>query len=110
MNMHPPYKHPLQVTSCSDLFSLAGIWVSFIVLGQLAGTGYLASYFSHHFNASLLWIGCTLGVIYLAMDTTVYLIYRGRLIFDWLPPSLCLTAAVMFPACVIYFVKSIQTL
>lgn len=107
---HSAYRHPLQVMSIADLFSLAGIWVSLIVLGQLAVAGYLATYAEHRWDQPLLMVACSAGAIFLSLDITTYLLLRGRLIFAWLLPSLYLAATALIPAVAVYLLKTLHSL
>jgi hypothetical protein len=110
MNPSYEFENPFLVKRLGDLISLAGIWVAMIVLGQLAMSFYLAKPVGKFLDLPWLHVGCSLAVAYLALDAAVYLCLRGRMIFQWLVPAMCLAGTVMVPGLITYMVQSMHVI
>lgn len=104
------YHNPLMVKGVSDLLALAGIWVVLILVGQVAIGIYMAEPIGKCLGLPVLQAGASLVVAYLALDVVTYLCLRGRLIFQWMVPALCLAAAAAVPGLVVYLAQAIHTL
>ena len=104
------FNNPFVVKRFTDLLALGGIWVAMILIGQVVMTWYVARPLGQFLVVPVLQVAATLGVAYLALDVVVYLVLRGRMIFQWMVPALCVAASVVVPGLVIYLVQAVHRL
>jgi len=93
-----------------DLLALAGIWVVLILIGQVVMGFYTAVPLGKCLGLPALQTGGSLVVVYLALDVVTYLWLRGRLIFQWMVPGLCLAVVTAMPGLIIYLLGAIRRL
>ena len=90
------------VRGVGDLLSMGGTWVAMIVVGQIAMAWHVAQWVERCFAVSAVHVIGSLGLGYFLLDVAVYRILRGRLIFQWTVPALCLIAATMTPCLLVH--------
>ncbi len=96
-------ENPFRVSSLSDLFSLAGIWVVLIVFAQLVVASDVAGPLGAYLGMPECVVAGVLAAIYLAVDVTMYRLLCGRVIFQWMVPALWVAAAAVVPGAFVYF-------
>lgn len=110
MDSSSQFNNPFAVKRFTDLLALAGIWVALILIGELGMACYLAEPAGRYLRVPALQVGGTLAVMYLALDVVVYLVLRGRMIFQWMVPALWVAAAVVVPGMLVYLVEAMRRL
>ncbi|MEI8038235.1 MAG: hypothetical protein WCJ14_07570 [Verrucomicrobiota bacterium] len=104
------FHNPFIVKRFTDLLALGGLWVAVLLIGQVAMAAYLAHPVGKYLALPAVQVGVTLGVVYLSLDVVVYLVLRGRMIFQWMVPALCVAAAVVVPGLLVYLVEVLHKL
>lgn len=102
------FNNPLMVRGFADLLALGGIWVVLILIGQVVMGLYMAELVGKYLGLPALAAGSALVMAYLTVDVVTYLCLRGRMIFQWMVPALCLAAAAAVPGLLVYLVEAIH--
>lgn len=87
-----------------DLLAMGGIWVPLILIGQIVMTWHVAQPVGKHFSVPAMDVVTALGVAYLLLDVVVYRVSRGRIIFQWIVPAICVAAATMTPCIIVHII------